>query len=442
MEYYIQHRLGETAVAVLNPQREMVAYTIERHHNPSLVGGIYVARVHEVNPSQSIGIVDLGGQKAILNDTTSLTEGCLILVQVLRDGFQHKLPAVHRRISIENVYFVKNSTGKNITFDRTIGQGKARAELKNCICQIIGDDTGVFIKKQCLYADIKTLQLAYADIKTALQGILRMNTHKIQQIRPAPNLIQRTVQNAQAGSVVVVDDLETLHLIKQAQNPKIDICHYKQGDAFEQAGIYDMVESLLQRKVPLEKGGSVVFENTEALTAIDVNMGNVANMNKGDDALFRFNKTACRIIAQHIVLRHISGLIVIDFVRMKNRGMMKQVPKVLQSCMRTFDPAGIWDVMDITKSGLVEMTRKRTRPSIADTMLVPPTDRHKNPETVALELVQQLLRTVSVGTPTIFAPYVVIDTLQKSSLIKKCENRIKKTIVLQNHPTAYTDWIK
>ncbi len=444
MEYYIQHRLGETAVAVLNGQGDMVAYTVERHHNPSFIGGIYIARVCEMNPAQSLAIVDLGGKKAILNGGKNLTEGSFVLVQVVRDGFQQKLPAVHMRISIENAYFIVNSTGKDVSFDRTIGQGKARSELHRRISPIIGEDTGVFVKKNSVYADVQTLQSAYKAVRAELQDIVNTKTNKVQQICPAPSLIHRTLQSASAGAVVIADDLQTLHLIKQAQQQvktQTDIQHYKQGDAFDAGGIYDIVESLLHRKVPLVHGGSVVFDSTEALTSIDVNTGNATDMNKGDEALFRFNKTACRTIAQHIVLRGISGLIVIDFVRMKNRGMMKQMPKILQSQMRTFDPIGVWDVMDITKSGLLEMTRKRTRPSLADTLLVPVADRHKNPETVGLELLQQLLRTVSVGTPTIFAPKAVVDTLKMSPIVDACENRIQKPIVFKIHPTTYIDWI-
>ena len=445
MEYYIQHRLGETAVAVLNEHGEMIGYTVERHHSPSLIGGIYVARVCEMNTSQSIVIVELGGQKAILNGGKNLIEGTCVLVQVVRDGFQQKLPAVQFRICVENAYFVINSTGKDVAFDRTIGQGKARAELQRRMLPIMGEDTGIFVKKNAVYADVQSLRQAYKTLRAELHTILQTKTNKVHQVRPAPSLIERTVHSAPMASVMIADDMQTYRLVKQAgqqTSTDINIHHYKQGDAFDMGGIYDMVDSLLYRKIDLLNGGSVVFDSAEALTAIDVNMGNVTNMNKGDDAVFRFNKTACRTIAQHIVLRNISGLIVIDFVRIKNRGMMKHIPKVLQSHMRAFDAYGVWDVMDITKSGLVEMTRKRTSPSLADMVLAPVGDRTKTPETMALELLQHLLRTVSVGTPTIFAPKPVIDMLQKSQMIVDCENRLKKTVALQVHTNAYTDWIQ
>ena len=428
METYIQHRLGETAVATLNKNGEMVAYTLQRHNTPSWVGAVFVARVHEVNKTQSFVVVDLGTHKAILNGVKKLTEGQKILVQGLRDGFQHKMPAVHTRISAENAYFIVNSTGKDVSFDRAIGHGKARADLLGKLSNIIGNDTGIFVKKNSLHADAKTLQSAYTGVKQQLTDILNTPTKRIQLVRPAPSIIEQTILSVPYDCVVVADTLETLNLIKIAQQKyktQIDIRHYKQGDVFKQGGIYDMVDSLLYRTIDLPNGGSVVFDSTEALSTIDVNMGNIIHMNKGDEAVFKFNKTACGCIAQHIVLRNISGLIVIDFVRLQNRGMMKQIPKILQSYMRTFDPNGVWDVLDITKAGLVEMTRKRTRPSLADVMLSAPQDRPKNPETVALELLQHLYGTVSVGTPTIFAPQPVISVLKKSQILQMCENKIK-----------------
>lgn len=441
MEYYVQKRLGETAVGVLNADGDMVAYHLERDTSPSHTDAIYVGCVREVNKTQSFAMIDVGDFTAILNGVHKLSQGEYVLVQVVRDGFGAKNPAVHRRITLENMYFVKNSTGKDIRFDRAIGNGKARKQLESVIYPMVGQDTGIFVKKTALNASAKMLREAYKNICDFLEAVLGTPTENIMQVKPAPNIIERLVRGASTDDVFVADDMETVHMLKQNMRENtINIHHFKDGDVFEHSGIYDFVATLFARTVPLPNGGSVVFDGTEALQAIDVNMGDVQTMNKGDDALFRFNKGACKTIAHHIVLRNLSGLIVIDFVHMKNRGMMKQVLAVLKSYMRIYDPYGVWDIMDITKAGLVEMTRKRTSPSLADIAQKPIMNRDKNAETIALEMLQNLLRTVHVGTPTIYATKGVLGYLNTSPVLRECEQRLRKDITLIPYHKNYTHW--
>ena len=145
--------------------------------------------------------------------------------------------------------------------------------------------------------------------------------------------------------------------------------------------------------------------------------------------MFKLNKKAVKEIAKQIILRNLSGLIVVDFVRLKNRGMAKQLPKILKYELQRID-SNVFDVMDITKAGLVEITRKRTSPSISEIYLNKPIPQ-KNLTIICLELLQKLIYLNGVGNPTVYAPINIVNEMKKDNmihLIDDVENRIKKKI--------------
>ncbi len=430
MEYYIENKIGQTKVAHMNDD-EILSFKTEVFSQKSLVGGIYIGRVLEINKTQSIAIVDIGETNAILNNFNKLTQGQNVLVQVIRDGFNDKLPALHTRISLENRFFKISNQAKGFGFDNRAGNGKIKSELEKIALSVVGDDNGVVVKTSCVNVDLENLKKLYNDLRNEHDEILNHKTDKITIVKKPLTLIERSINDCVYGSIFITDCLETLSLLKSYKNEASDITikQFKDGDLYEQTGINDVIEELLRRTVNLQDGGNIVIDETEAITAIDVNSSDFKNLNKGDDALFKLNKRAIKEIAKQIVLRNLSGLIVIDFVRLNNRGMAKQLPKILKSELQRID-SNIFDVMDITKAGLVEITRKRTSPSISEIYLNKPVPQ-KNLTIICLELLQKLIYLNGVGIPTVYAPINVINEMKKGKvihLVSDVENRIKKKI--------------
>ena len=129
MEYYIENKIGQVKVAQIDND-EMLSFKTEVFSQKSLVGGIYIGRIVEINKVQSIAIVDIGETNAVLNNFNKLTQGQNVLVQVIRDGFNDKLPALHTRISIENRFFKISNQAKGFGFDNRAGNGKIKSELE------------------------------------------------------------------------------------------------------------------------------------------------------------------------------------------------------------------------------------------------------------------------------------------------------------------------
>jgi ribonuclease G len=430
MEYYIENKIGQVKVAQIDND-EMLSFKTEVFSQKSLVGGIYVGRIVEINKVQSIAIVDIGETNAVLNNFNKLTQGQNVLVQVIRDGFNDKLPALHTRISIENRFFKISNQAKGFGFDNRAGNGKIKSELEKIASSVIGDDNGVVVKTNCVNVNLKNLEKSYSDLRDEHDRILNHKTDKVGIVKKPLTLLEKCINESVYASVFVTDCLETLSLLKSYKNEASDITikHFKDGDLYEQSGINDVIEKLLQRRVDLQGGGNIVIDETEAITAIDVNGSDFKNLNKGDDALFKLNKKAVKEIAKQIILRNLSGLIVVDFVRLKNRGMAKQLPKILKSELQRID-SNVFDVMDITKAGLVEITRKRTSPSISEIYLNKPIPQ-KNLTIICLELLQKLIYLNGVGNPTVYAPINIVNEMKKDNmihLIDDVENRIKKKI--------------
>ncbi|MGB1361193.1 MAG: ribonuclease E/G [Alphaproteobacteria bacterium] len=432
MEYYIENKIGQTSIASIK-DGDMNSFTVEQFHNKTNVGAVYVARVKEVNKAQSMAILSLGNFDAVLNNFNKLTEGQTLLVQVIRDGFMDKMPAVHTRIVLENRFFKISNNGKGFGFDKQAGNGKVKSILEGLGAKVVGSNDGVVIKTTAVDIEESTLKKSYDELKKSHTEILATKLGKVGLVKDAMGLIENTVINSLVGSAFVTDCLETLQTLKTLKKSNSDIVvkEFKKGNLFNEAGISEVVDELLERKVSLDGGGDIVIDETEALIAIDVNASDLKTMKKGDDAIFKLNKRAAVAIAKQIVLRNLSGLIVIDFVRLKNRGMAKQLPKILKAELQKIDINGTFDVMDLTKTGLVEMTRKRTSPSISEILQTPIKPRGKNNITVGLELLQKVITLNGAGTPTVYAGTNVIYTLQNgdlSDMTKEIEKRINKEI--------------
>ena len=171
-EIYITNPVGQTRIAGLNADKELVHITIERDGEESRVGQISMGRVIEVNKSQSIAYVNMGNCDALLNNVGKLKEGDKVPLQIIRDGFGDKMPAVHTRLFVENRYFGLSTTGKGITYNRGIGQGKNRAELENKIVEITGGDVnGLIVKVPSVNLDFNALVGAYEDVLEKMQMV-------------------------------------------------------------------------------------------------------------------------------------------------------------------------------------------------------------------------------------------------------------------------------
>ena len=158
----------------------------------------------------------------------------------------------------------------------------------------------------------------------------------------------------------------------QATMPRLaSRVHHYQGvtPIFEQHGVESKINRALERRVWLKSGGYLVIEQTESLTAIDVNTGRYVGKKSQEETVLRTNLEAAKQVVAQLRLRNLGGIIVIDFIDMEQAANRKQVFDLLQDLVRT-DKART-NILRISELGLVQMTRKRTRESLGQLLSTP-----------------------------------------------------------------------
>ena len=234
-------------------------------------------------------------------------------------------------------------------------------------------------------------------------------------LAPAPTMIGGLLMDTPVDSRILfshkTDALKWEKEIRTTAPDLVDnvLAHDSNTPLFEESGMEDALDELLGRHVPLEGGGSIVIDHTEAMTVIDVNSDGATGLDKGDEALQRINKKACRAVAQQILARNVAGMIVIDFISIKNKNVFKRLCETMRSECRKGGVDHV-DVLGMTAGGLMEITRKRTSPSVVELLCIP-SRIVKSPVTVGAELLRTITQQTGTGKPEIIAPQAVLDAL-------------------------------
>ena len=214
---------------------------------------------------------------------------------------------------------------------------------------------------------------------------------------------------------------------------------------FDVYGIDDEIDRALHRKVPLKSGGYLIIDQTEAMTTIDVNTGGFVGGRSFDDTIFKTNLEAAQVIARQLRLRNLGGIIIIDFIDMQSEQHRAAVLEEFKRALAR-DRTRI-TVNGFTALGLVEMTRKRTRESLAHVLCEPcPTCQGrgdvKTADTVCYEILREILREArqfNAREFRILASQSVIDLFldEESQSLAQLGDFIAKPISLQVE-TLYT----
>ena len=208
---------------------------------------------------------------------------------------------------------------------------------------------------------------------------------------------------------------------------------------FDLYGVEDEIKKALQRKVQLKSGGHLVFDQTEAMTTVDVNTGAYVGHRNLEETIFKTNLEAAQAIARQLRLRNLGGIIIIDFIDMKSDEHRRQVLRALERSLDR-DPTRS-HVSSVSPLGLVQMTRKRTRESLEYVLseTCPTCEGRgtiKSPDTVCYEIFREILREARQFEPDrllVLASPEVIETLidDESASFAELEAFIGKPITLQ-----------
>ena len=271
---------------------------------------------------------------------------------------------------------------------------------------------------------------------------------------PAPSLIyedltmgQRVVRDLVSSDTqaILIDSKESLRQLQafsETYAPEVrDRLKLHEGERplFEMYNIEDEIQKALGRRVDLKSGGYIIIDQTEALTSIDVNTGGYVGARNFEDTIFKTNLEAAQSIARQLRLRNLGGIIVIDFIDMHEQNHKAQVLAELQKALSR-DRART-TLTEFSSVGLVEMTRKRTRESLAHLLCEPcpaceGRGQVKTPQTVCYEIMREIVRESKQFNPRefrILANPSVIDLFleEEAQHLGMLEEFIGKPITLQ-----------
>jgi len=332
---------------------------------------IYLGRVERIMPGMKAAFVNIGQERAgflpleerTARDLPKLQTGMNILVQVRKEAHGEKGAFLSRDISLCGEYVLFSPLNRMTAVSSRIVKEKHRKALKELARDISGDEFGLIMRTASKNAD-----------EAAIRA-------EVDELRARWECIRKEAPTAHVPSVLH-QPRTTLDLVLADYHPRgIDrICVNDAGMAetlsayapvtvmgdnlFDVARINTQVLKALDRRVWLESGGNLVFDPCEAMTVIDVNTAKFTGKTALSDTVLQTNLEACEEIARQVRLRNISGIIIIDMIDMVSR---EHHHAVLEALNKAFAADRVKTVVHgFTSLGLVEMTRKRTRPALRE----------------------------------------------------------------------------
>ncbi|MCK5876793.1 MAG: ribonuclease E/G [Candidatus Marithrix sp.] len=326
----------------------------------SLLGNIYKGRVTRVLPGMKAAFVDIGlKQSAFLPADCNVYQGQTLLTQVTKEPIKNKQARLTSKISIPSHYFVLLPYSPNLfKISNRIKSVTECQRLKNIFLSssskygLIIRTAAEGVQDKLLISDLESLYNLWQNIQDT-----RINSLIYKELPVYLRLFRDSVWSS--NSKIKVDSHEIfteISLFAKQFVSKLDMEYYS-----ESRPLFDLyhinINKLLEPKVKLNSGGYIIIESTEAMTVIDVNTGSYIGKNNWSETILKTNSEAATTIANQLQLRNISGIIVIDFIDMKNYKHKQQIVALLRQSLNNDQVK----ISDISELGLVEMTRKYTR---------------------------------------------------------------------------------
>jgi ribonuclease G len=453
---------------------------VERSSNKGIVGNIYRGKVIRVLPGMQAAFVDIGLEKAAFLHASDIVErdpeqqeepqirslvheGQKLSVQVLKDSIGSKGARVTTQLSLSSRYLVFTPNSQHVGISLRIEDEAERDRLRQLVEQSIEhlsnklsddlvDSVGFIVRTA---SEGESADMLEAD----MEFLLRL-WRSIEERRPnleVPGLLYsdlplylRSVRDLWRPNLdkIVIDSRETYQKLTEfAQRlvpQMIDKLEYYTGERpiFELHGIEDEIQRALERRVDLKSGGYLIFDQTEAMTTIDVNTGAFVGHRNLEETIYKTNLEAANSLARQIRLRNLGGIIIIDFIDMHDPEHQRQVLRTLEKALEK-DSAKLV-VSGISALGLVQMTRKRTRESLERTLceLCPDCRGRgslKTAQTVCYEIFRDILRqerAYASANYLVMASQIVVDRIldEESPHVADLEEFIGKSIRFQVEP--------
>lgn len=444
---------GEQVEVVLAADGLVVEYYVEMLHQAKTKGNIYKGVINNIDTNLQAAFVSYGAEKngflqidevhpeyyLTPHDAAKgkkyplmqkvLKAGQEVLVQVVKEPAGTKGAFLTSYLSLPGRFLVLTPGREQIGISRKVEDEDERSRLREMLeglnpsvgLGVIVRTVSAGTSKTTLQRDLQFLKRLWRDVRK--KGTIEQSPALIYQ---EPDLASRAVRDYLTDDVceVWVDDAETAEQIKDfvtlifPRKASLVKVHSDPGQSlWERFSLQRQLNQIYSREVILPSGGRLVFDQTEALMAIDINSGKIAGKNNFESMALKTNTEAAEAIAQQLRLRDIGGQIVIDFIEMRDRNHWREIEKTLRNAMKS-DRAR-HDVGKMSRFGLLQIVRQRTGSSaLSITMETCPHCRgsglRRNMEWQALQALRDIQRMLR-ATPSNQA-YISYETGQELAL--------------------------
>lgn len=486
-ELILNVTLGETRVARLEAGVVTELY-IERTKEQGVLGNVYKGKVVRVLPGMQAAFVDIGLERTAFlhasdvafeglfesdleseeeprrfrsrrkrNIEELLKEGKEVLIQVEKEPIGTKGARLTSHISLPGRYLVYMPTVNHIGISRRLADEKERRRLRHLIEKTRPKGSGFIVRTACLgisdeeiKADMEYLIRTWKDIEAKAAGSKSPSI-----LHSELDVLLRVVRDLFTPDIdrLVIDNEEGFRRVEEfvktfmpALKNSIEL-YTRPEPIFDYFGIEIEITRALGQKVWLKSGGYIIVEQTEALTAIDVNTGRFVGRRNLEDTILKTNLEAVKEIVYQLRLRSIGGIIILDFIDMERHSNRQKVHDALKEALKN-DRART-TITKISDLGLVEMTRKRTREDLRHQLTDPCTYCEgrgylKSPTTVCYEVFREVMREVPETKGKQIALYVhphVANLLydEERKWLEDLERRYKKRISVKAVPEYHLE---
>lgn len=351
---------------------ELVEVIIEREGEEDIVGNIYMGHVENIVKGMDAAFVDIALEKnAYLHgndilETRPLLSGQYVLVQVKKNETNGKGVRVTCNIEFSGKYIVYMPYDHTIAPSKKIKKNKGKwVELGKAWCS---DSEGILFRSACEGADPEEVQREFQSLKELFLSLTKQKK-KPALVYKKHSLVDKLLQMypKEKISYIEADCIETVRELKRKiGEEKVKLYHGKEN-IFSHYLLDIEIDKCLKQTVPLPNGAFLLFEQMETMTVIDVNTGKFIGKGNMENTAMTVNKLAVKEIVRQLRLRNIGGMILIDFINMKEEANKKELLHTINQELK--NDHMYTKVYSFTKLGILEMTRKRTGKSLREMLL-------------------------------------------------------------------------
>ena len=396
------HRLAITRVALneklnkkhlayimLDEKRDFVDFQVFQEEE-SLLNSIFVARVDNIVPNIKAAFVRISPKQVCYlpledvqaplyvkkqSELKALSIGDEIVVQVVKDAIKTKEPVVSTKITMAGKYCVLTTDNTSLGVSKKI-KDDYHFQMCDLLRVHVGEQSarygfGMIIRTNALEATEEELISDLTETMERFISLKEKSSHQcaftVLETPEAPYVQKLKTADLSSLDCIYVDD-EDIYAEIENRLPYLKdkgLLKFYKDDKVSLGTLYNFrgsVDKLVEKRVWLKSGANIIIEQLETMTVIDINSGK--NISKNETAILEINKEAAIEIARQLRLRNISGMIIIDFINMKSKEYMDELIGVLKEEIKKDFVTCTF--MDVTKLGLVELTRKKTYKSLKE----------------------------------------------------------------------------